>query len=99
MAKQKETLLKEKVLSDLKSLSNTHAVKIQQVGIRGIPDILACISGWFVAIELKRDEKQKPEPLQLYQITKIITAGGFAYVVSPENWPQVFEELRTLSLI
>jgi len=98
VAKQPETLLKEKVLSDLKSLSNTHAVKIQQVGIRGIPDILACIAGWFVAIELKRDSTQNPEPLQKYQLKKIEKAGGFSYVVHPGNWPLVFEELRVISL-
>ncbi len=93
MAKQPESLLKERVLADLRALPRTYAVKIQQVSIRGTPDILACIGGRFVAIELKRDEKQKPEPLQEHELKKILDAGGTALVVNPLNWPGVLAQL------
>jgi hypothetical protein len=93
MAKQPETTLKEKVLADLRQLPHTYAVKIQQVAIRGTPDILACIQGYFVALELKRDGKQKPDPLQLHELGKIEKAHGITLVVCPQNWPETLKKL------
>lgn len=99
MAKQPETLLKERVLADLRALPSVYVVKIQQVAIRGTPDILACIAGRFIAIELKRDEKEKPAPIQRYALAKISNAGGLSFVVHPLNWPGVLAELRRLAYL
>lgn len=95
--KQPETKLKERVLRDLKELPQTWCVKTQQVAIRGTPDILACICGWFVALELKRDDKQKADPLQDYHLAKIRQAGGNSFLVTPTNWPDIFQILRDLA--
>lgn len=46
---------------------------------RGTPDILAVISGRFVAIEVKRPGG-KPSKLQLVQLKRIEAAGGIAMV-------------------
>lgn len=51
----------------------------------GVPDILACINGYFVAIEVKAPNG-KPSELQLVKIRQIREAGGFAYVVYPSGW-------------
>ena len=51
----------------------------------GTPDILACIKGHFLAIEVKAPEG-KPSELQLAKIDEIRKAGGFAYVVYPSGW-------------
>lgn len=51
----------------------------------GIPDILACINGYFVAIEVKAPNG-KPSELQLYNIRKIREAGGFACVLYPSGY-------------
>jgi Holliday junction resolvase len=51
----------------------------------GTPDILACINGYFVAIEVKAPEGKASE-LQLAKIEEIRKAGGFAYVVYPSGW-------------
>lgn len=53
----------------------------------GIPDILCCINGYFVAIEVKA-QNGKPSPLQLYNIKKIREAGGFAFVLYPSAYEQ-----------
>ncbi len=47
---------------------------------RGVPDILACINGRFLACETKEDEDEKPSTIQLYQLRKICEAGGVAIV-------------------
>lgn len=51
----------------------------------GIPDILACINGYFVGIEVKA-QNGKPSKLQIYHCNKIREAGGFAFIVYPSGW-------------
>lgn len=51
----------------------------------GIPDIIACINGYFVSIEVKA-QNGTPSELQLVKIRDIRDAGGFAYVVYPSGW-------------
>lgn len=57
----------------------------------GVPDILACVGGYFVGIEVKA-QNGEPSKLQLYTIEKIREAGGFAFVVYPSG----FEELKAI---
>lgn len=51
----------------------------------GTPDILACVNGYFLAIEVKAPEG-RPTDLQLYKIECIRKAGGMAFVVYPSGW-------------
>lgn len=51
----------------------------------GIPDILACINGYFVGIEVKA-QNGTPSELQLYNVKKIREAGGFAFVLYPSGF-------------
>lgn len=57
----------------------------------GIPDLIYCINGRFVAIEVKK-EKGKPTELQKRKIQKIIQDGGVAVIVKPSQ----FEDLKKL---
>ena len=51
----------------------------------GIPDILACVNGYFVGVEVKA-QNGKPSALQLYNVRKIREAGGFALVLYPSGF-------------
>lgn len=51
----------------------------------GTPDLLACVNGYMLAIEVKAPEG-KPSELQLEKIKEIRNAGGFAYVAYPSGW-------------
>lgn len=51
----------------------------------GIPDILACVNGNFVGVEVKA-QNGKPSELQLYNVRKIREAGGFAIVLYPSGF-------------
>jgi len=95
--KQPETIFKEKVQNDLDTLDYCWHEKIQQVCKRGTPDILACIGGTFIALELKKDEKEEAKPLQKLKLRKIKKAGGLDYVAHPKNWPEIFQFLKYLS--
>ncbi len=61
----------------------------------GIPDILACIDGYFVAIEVKA-QNGHPSALQLHNCSKIREAGGFAFVLYPSGYEQFKQFVKGL---
>jgi Holliday junction resolvase len=64
-------------------------------GRSGVPDIVCCVAGKFLAIECKAG-KNKPTALQVNEIERIRRAGGVAVVANEENWDMVRELVRTL---
>lgn len=61
----------------------------------GVPDILACINGYFVGIEVKA-ENGHPSDLQIYNVEHIRRAGGFAFIVYPSGYNQLIEFVQDL---
>ena len=57
-------------------------------GRSGVPDIIACVNGRFLAIECKA-AGNKPTALQTREIENIRIAGGVAVVANEENWDEV----------
>lgn len=51
----------------------------------GVPDILACVNGHFVAIEVKA-ENGKPTELQKWNVEQIKNSGGIALILYPADW-------------
>lgn len=80
-----EQSLQAKILRDLDS-RGIFNFKCITANKRGIPDIIACINGKFVAIEVKRNHsvnaKANISHIQDIQISKIKESKGFACVVS-----------------
>lgn len=62
----------------------------------GVPDILACVNSYFVAIEVKAEDG-KPSELQLYNIEQIRKAGGFAFVVYPSGFEHLSKIIKDLT--
>lgn len=62
----------------------------------GIPDILCCCNGRFVAIEVK-GSKGKASDLQLYNLFKIDEAGGYAVLLYPEQFECFKNFIRCLN--
>ncbi len=91
------------VIKYLKSINCWH-VKIWGGGYQrsGIPDILACINGRFVALELKAESGQATA-LQTVNIRKIKESGGFAMVLYPKDFEffkrYVWEVIKCNSVI
>jgi hypothetical protein len=56
----------------------------------GVPDLLVCINGFFIGVELK-GPKGKPSDVQLKNIFQINRAGGLGLVL----WPAGFEAFKT----
>ena len=85
MAKTPESKVKEKVVKILKEhgvyyfFPATHGY-----GRSGVPDIICCYKGQFVAIECKAGNN-KPTALQQRELKNIMTSGGHAFVANEEN--------------
>lgn len=81
-----EKMFENKIKKYLKD-HNCYCVKYHgnAYSTSGTPDILACVKGHFVAIEVKAPEG-KPSELQLHKIEEIRKAGGFGFVVYPSGW-------------
>lgn len=62
----------------------------------GVPDLLVCINGSFVAIEVKGD-KGKPSALQLHNLDKIHWSGGYAILAYPDDWDNLKELLGKIA--
>lgn len=84
-----EKIFENKIKVYLKS-KGCYCVKYFGCGYstNGTPDILACVNGYFMAIEVKA-QTGKPSELQLAKIREIREAGGFAYVVYPSGWERL----------
>jgi Holliday junction resolvase len=98
MAKTPEKIVKDKVVSVLKAegvyyfFPATHGF-----GRSGVPDIVSCVSGFFLAIECKAG-KNKLTALQTNEIEAIRRANGVAVVANEENWDMVRPLVQELSL-
>ena len=51
----------------------------------GIPDLICCINGHFVAIEVK-GPNGKPTELQKWNLRKIKESKGIGVILYPEDW-------------
>jgi Holliday junction resolvase len=64
-------------------------------GRSGVPDIVACVNGFFLAIETKAGGN-KPTALQIREIETIRRNNGVAVVVDETNWDMVRDLIKKL---
>lgn len=89
MAMTPEAKVKKKVVAELKRFGAYYFYPVTGgYGSSGVPDIIACLMGRFVAIECKAG-KNKPTDLQEKNLRDISKAGGIALVINEENIAEV----------
>jgi len=98
MSKKAETLLKDRVRLQLERINKCSIIKIQQVVIRGDPDFVLCVNGFSVWVELKRNRKEKADPLQHYKLEKHLRDGGYSFILHDENKDAIMQFLTMLSI-
>ena len=97
MAATPEKKVKDKIVAVLKDegvyyfFPATHGY-----GRSGVPDIIACVNGHFLAIECKAGGG-KLTALQVREIEHIRRCGGVAVVANEGNWDMVRPLVRELS--
>lgn len=85
MATTPEAKVKARVKKTLDEMGIYHFSPFQAgMGRAGIPDIICCYNGLFVAIECKAG-KGKTTALQEREINAIRTAKGLAFVINEDN--------------
>ena len=58
-----------------------YVVKVITASKKGVPDIIACLDGKFLAVEVKTPRTMNNvSPLQTHNLKKINDAGGYAMV-------------------
>ena len=92
----KEQNIQTSIMNYISSIGGL-PIKFNNIGIyakAGVSDILACIKGRFVAIEVKRPGN-KPSAVQLQFITAVNSIGGLAFWA--DNLQDVKDKLKELS--
>lgn len=81
----------------LESLSNTWFFKYWSGPYSkvGIPDIIACVNGRFVAIEVKASNG-RASALQERNIKAIRACGGLGYILYPKDFEGFKKDMRVL---
>jgi Holliday junction resolvase len=97
MAMTPEKKVKDAVVKTLKQYGAYYFFPVTGgFGRSGVPDIIACYKGNFVAIECKAG-KNKPTALQEAEMSKIQGAQGIALVVNEKNINDVELLLNTIT--
>ena len=92
----KEQNIQTSIMNYISSIGGL-PIKFNNMGIyakAGVSDILACIKGRFVAIEVKRPGN-KPSAVQSQFITAVNSIGGLAFWA--DNLQDVKDKLKELS--
>lgn len=101
MASTPEKRVKEKVVAILKAADVYYFFPATHgYGRSGVPDVIACTNGYFLAIECKA-AGNKPTALQLREIERIRNAGGIAVVIDDTNYemlPDIIKQLQEQTL-
>jgi len=96
MANTPETKVKRKVTDILKKYDAYYFFPASNgFGRAGIPDIIACYRGQFIAVECKAG-KNITTALQRRELGAIEDAGGYALVINETNIEQVEAVLQQL---
>ncbi len=90
---QYESQIQNKILKNLKSIG-IYAHKNIATNKKGVPDIICCVDGKYVALEVKK-KGGKPSDLQIWNINKIRNSGGVAETVY--SWEDVKDILERLN--
>lgn len=80
----RESQIQANIIKSLKKdYPDAYIIKVTSATKRGVPDIIACINGRFIGIEVKTPKTIKNvSKLQEKNILDITKAGGFSFVVS-----------------
>jgi Holliday junction resolvase len=76
-----EQVIQKNIIQMLEKEYNAYVVKVQVASKSGIPDLLCCVEGLFLGIEVKRpDSKNNVSRLQQYNLVKIENSKGYSLV-------------------
>jgi len=100
MSRKPETVFKQALQGELRNIPKSIWFKTEAGALHGLPDIMGCVSGFFIALEIKRSrsavKKSKQYKLQKYYLDCIRACGGFGEFVYPENVQEILLAIKNL---
>jgi len=98
MADTPEKKVKKKVVEILKQHGAYYFYPVTGgFGASGVPDVVACVNGRFIGIEVKADAKKRgPTALQQKNLNEINESGGVGIVIDANNLDALEEALGGL---
>lgn len=98
MAATPESKVKKKVVEMLKQRNAYYFYPVTGgYGSSGVPDIVACLNGHFIGIEVKADLKKRgPTELQKKNLRLITESGGIALVIDANNLDHLRDVLELI---
>lgn len=69
-----EQKIQKEIINEIEA-NGGYVIKVVAATVGGVPDLIACIDGRFLGIEVKKPGNDT-SPLQAYNIRKIIKSGG-----------------------
>ena len=105
-----EKTVQKRLINKLKKIPGLYYFCKEARSIVGIPDLIICYKGRFIAIEVKRciweiynkDLSMKTSGRhlrQLLEMDKIRAAGGYATFAYPENEEEVYKWLQDIAAL
>ncbi len=98
-----ESVFEKQCIRALRELPKSYwPPKEDALSVRGSPDRVGCINGVYIALEFKKSAAEMNRQtgrivLQRKVLKEIMAAGGNAFLVSPENWPEILRDIYILS--
>ena len=97
-----EKAFKNKIMPKLRKIPKSYWFVKEAVALVGIPDIIGCINGRLITLELKRNifETKKDTGRIVRQRReghRIVSAGGYFAIACPENFEEIYKELLLLA--
>ena len=82
MAQGPEAKLQKRIYAHLQKVPHSWWMKVHggPMQKRGVPDIIGCVRGHFVSIELKAGDNE-PTAIQKHELEQIRRASGYTFVV------------------
>ena len=92
----KESAIQSYILANLKKIPNSEWIKPTTTNSNGTQDILGHIQGYFIAIEVKKNDGiAHPTKLQDYRIRKTNFLGAFSFWTT--SWEHTYSRLCEFS--
>jgi len=96
--KQDEARFRTRAMRRINEIPNSLVERIEDPGKRAILDSFGHVGGFAIWLEFK-SEDGVPSRLQIKKVYDISTTGGIALFIYPDNFEEVFSDLRSLQSV
>lgn len=97
----REATFQRKLMKKLRAIPCSYWFVKEAKSIRGLPDIIGCVRGRFVALEVKRSRAEASHNtgrtvLQKKVLHDMTLAKGLAFIIYPENEQEILDYLHLI---